>query len=70
MGATFRITVSLRDALVTARLAEQGEVVLKRNAGQNGTVRLTSSGPEGQSYESNLRNKPGRLMWVWPAVRV
>ncbi len=58
-----------RGDVVVARLADHGEVVVKRYGRKDNLVRLDSENPAGQSYAIDLKAEPGRLVWMWPVVQ-
>jgi SOS-response transcriptional repressor LexA len=58
-----------RGDIVVARLADQGEVVVKEYHRRNGLIELRAVNPDGQSYNIDLKTEFGRIVWMWPVLQ-
>lgn len=58
-----------RGDIVVARIAGEGQVVVKEYHRKNGVVELVSINPTGRNYTWNVKENPGYVVWMWPVVR-
>lgn len=57
-----------RGDLVVAKLRDSGDVVVKKYQRHNNVISLESINPNGKSYQWNIKESPGYLVWMWPVI--